>query len=281
MKQLGKKFIERTASNPTMWSLYRMCGQIPGYFHRIFVRAQAVRQHSELQARVLLLFPDLKVATGPFKGLQYPSARSSGSALLPKLFGSYELELHPAFEELLKNSYATVVDIGCAEGYYAVGLAQRLPSAQVYAFDTDPTAKELLAQMAKLNGVEERIHIGDFCNEEALRSLPLGARSLIISDCEGYEASLFNAGLAEYLSRHDLIIETHDSIDIEISVKMREAFRETHHIRSIKSVDDIERAHTFQYRALEGYSRADKRRILGEYRPSIMEWLVMTSKRHD
>jgi precorrin-6B methylase 2 len=222
------------------------------------------------------LVPDLIVANGPFEKLQYPSGQSVGSVLFPKLLGSYESELHSVINELLRNGYNTVVDVGCAEGYYTVGFAMRLQHAEVYAFDIDPHARKLCAEMARLNGVADRIHIGEFCNEEVLRSIPLGERALIMSDCEGYEGSLFNRNLAEFLLNHDVIIETHDFIDIELSVKMRDAFATTHQIRSIKSVDDIEKAHTFEDRALESYSTWDKYRILRENRPAIMEWLVMT-----
>jgi precorrin-6B methylase 2 len=223
------------------------------------------------------LFPDLTVADGPFRGLRYPSSLTVGSALLPKLLGSYESELHPVLDGMLKQGYTTIVDIGCAEGYYAIGFALRLPHAEVYAFDTNPTAKQLCAEMARLNGVADRLHIEDFCNEEALRSIPLGDRTLIISDCEGYEGSLFNRQLAEFLVQHDLIIETHDFMNIDLSAKMHDTFAKTHHIRSIKSMDDIEKAHTCHDRALEPYSTRDKFFILREGRPAIMEWLVMTS----
>jgi hypothetical protein len=84
--------------------------------------------------------------------------------------------------------------------------------------------------------------------------------------------------MAEFLVRHDLIIEAHDFIDIELSTKMRDAFAKTHHIRAVKSMDDIGRAHASRYRELERYSTRDKCLILSERRPAIMEWLVMTSK---
>ena len=65
------------------------------------------------------LVSGLKVIHGPFEGLQYPDARSSGSSLLPKLIGSYEHELHEIINDALGQSYTDLVDIGCAEGYYA------------------------------------------------------------------------------------------------------------------------------------------------------------------
>jgi hypothetical protein len=274
--------VQRTASNPIAWFLFRACGRLSNYLGQINANAQFARQvasRDEKRAKLVAeLFPDLTVASGPFKGLRYPSSQTFGSVLFPKLLGSYESELHPVLFELLGNGYNTVIDIGCGEGYYAVGLAQKLPNAEVYGFDTDLRSRQLCASMAKLNGVDDRVHIGDKCDRKTLRSIPLGARALIVSDCEGYEGSLFNNEIAGVLARHDLIIETHDFIDIELSRKIREVFARTHHVRSVKSTDDIERAHSSHYPELRNYSTRDKYLILSESRPAIMEWLVMTSK---
>jgi hypothetical protein len=278
MKFLVRPLIHRTARNAIGWSLYRTCGLVSDCMGRIYRHAQFVRQSQEIEALAADLCRDLTVAHGPFKGLRYPSAQSFGSLLLPKLLGAYESELHTVLDQLLSNDYTTVVDIGCAEGYYAIGLALRLKHSQGYAFDTNSKAKNLCAQMAKLNGVSDRIHIGDLCNADRLRSIPLGDRALILSDCEGYEGTLFNREMAKFLAKHDLIIETHDFIDMDLSEKMRDAFCETHHIRSIKSLDDIEKAHTKSYLELNHYTTRDKYLILREGRPAIMEWLVMTSK---
>jgi len=210
--------------------------------------------------------------------MQYPSAQSYGSALLPKLLGSYESELHPLLEGMLANEYTAIVDIGSAEGYYAVGLGLRFAHAGIYAFDINPHARKLCHDLAKLNGLDGRVHIGGFCDQAALRSIPLGRKALIVSDCEGYEGILFTREIAEHLARHDLIVETHDFIDIDISSRLRDVFSRTHHLRSIKSTDDIEKAHTYRYSQLENYDAKTKRLILGERRPAIMEWLVMTSR---
>lgn len=274
--------IQRTARNPAAWFLYRACGHLSNYLGQINANAQFARQiasRDEKRAKLVAeLFPDLTVANGPFKGLRYLSTQAFGSALFPKLLGSYESELHPILFELLGNGYTTVIDVGCGEGFYAVGLALRLVGAEVYAFDTDLRSRQLCASIAKLNGVESRVHVGDKCDGKTLRSIPLGNRALIVSDCEGYEGTLFTNEIAEMFARHDLVIETHDFIDIELSSKIRESFASTHHIRSVKSTDDIERAHSSHYPELQNYSTRDKYLILSESRPAIMEWLVMTSK---
>lgn len=282
MKSLIKRLVTSTAQNPMAWTAYRACGAISRvigkpYHHALFVRG--VAGQDELMAEVLReCCPDLVVARGPFQGLRYPTARSVQSALLPKLLGSYESELHPILEEMLRNDYDTIVNIGCGEGYYAIGLALKFPRSRVYAFDTDPEARESCRAMAKLNDVVGRVFVGEFCDSAALAAIPLGRHSLIVSDCEGYERQLFNPAAARQLAAHDLIIETHDFIDIEASLQMRAAFDNTHTVRSIRTLGDITRAQTYQCPELSRYTLNDKRHILSERRPAIMEWLVMTPK---
>src|SRR5690606_30246863 len=61
------------------------------------------------------IFHDGVVLGGPFAGMRYPEKRAIGSAIYPKLLGSYEMELHPLFDRLRNQEFGSVVDIGCAE----------------------------------------------------------------------------------------------------------------------------------------------------------------------
>lgn len=282
LKDMGKLVVARTATNPIAWSLYRWCGRFSNALGQIYGHARFTREIGErdehLRRLTRELFPeDAIVVSGPFAGLKY-LPQSHGSALLPKLLGSYESELHPVLAELAVNEYTTIIDIGCAEGYYAVGLGLKFPKASIYAFDIDMRARQLCRELAETNGVAERLHIAGFCDAETLRSIPLGRKALIISDCEGYEGSLFTSQIASLLRGHDLIVETHDFIDIEISSRLGDIFAPTHRVRSIKSIDDIEKAHTYRYPQLENYALPTRRLIVAERRPAIMEWLVMTPK---
>lgn len=282
LKEVGKHVVGNTAKNPLAWSVYRACGRLSRSLGRVYGHAHFSKEMGERDQRlnelVSELFPKPQVAAGPFKRMLYPGAQSFGSALLPKLLGSYESELHPFIEEMLANEYTSIVDIGCAEGYYAVGFGLRCATSHVYAFDVDFRARKLCAQLAELNGLNDRMHIGGFCDTTVLKAIPLGRRSLIVSDCEGYEGTLFTPEIAALLWQHDFIIETHDFIDLHISLKLRKAFQETHEIRSIKSTDDIEKAHTYRYEQMEHYDLQTRRLAFGERRPAIMEWLVMTPK---
>ena len=203
------------------------------------------------------------VLNGPFAGLAYPSAVAVGSTLLPKIVGCYEAELHEVIEEIRTEHYASIVNIGCGEGYYAVGLARLFPEAAVYAFDTSETARNACQRMAQHNRVDDRVHVGGPCGPAELGSLPLGDRAVI----------LFTPLVVEGLRDHDVLIETHDFLDIEISERLQQRFEATHTLRTLESVDDIRKAQTYRYPQLDGLPTREKWLAVREGRPAIMTWL--------
>lgn len=219
--------------------------------------------------------PDLVVRNGVFKGMRYPERKSLGSAMVPKLLGSYERELQSVLDRIVATKYSTIVDVGCAEGYYAVGLAMRIPSAIVYAYDSNKEATQVCAEMARLNHVSDRVVIGEFCDSVTLELLAYKGKSLIVSDCEGYEKLLFTPNGVAHLADHDFLIEIHDFIDISISGYIRDLFEKTHHIEVIESIDDMKKARLYHFAEIEKYDLATRRRIMAEGRPVIMEWFFM------
>src|SRR5436305_1529663 len=96
-----------------------------------------------------------RVRSGPFAGMTMLRAVADGS-YTAKLLGCYERELHGLIRRLVRTRYRTVVNVGCAEGYYAVGLARRMPAATVHAHDTDPEARRLCRRLARANGLGTR-----------------------------------------------------------------------------------------------------------------------------
>jgi hypothetical protein len=80
------------------------------------------------------------VQSGPFAGMRF-LPKTPDSCLMPKLLGCYEADLHRHVVAALDRGYDTVINIGCAEGYYAVGFARLLPAIEVCAFDTEVAAR--------------------------------------------------------------------------------------------------------------------------------------------
>ena len=223
------------------------------------------------------LFTDKRVLNGPFKDLLYPEMRSKSSSLYSKLIGSYEKELEPLMEQIVDAKYPQIIDIGCAEGYYAVGLALKNTNTKVYAFDIDPEARELTKKMAKVNKVSERVVVEKNCDKQYLKNFNYDKKTLIISDIEGAEKDLFDEEIVQNLKNVDLLIETHDWVDINISTNLEKLFQPTHKIEVISSIGDVQKAKYYNYKELEGQSLQLKYRVFEEGRSFNDEWLWIKS----
>jgi hypothetical protein len=174
------------------------------------------------------------VVAGPFKGLRYvPTAR--GSSIGPKLLGTYELELREVVEWIIGRGYGLVINIGAGEGYYAVGLAQRMPMTRFVCFDADPSNQEQIKRLAELNRVGERVEVKGFCDERALADA-IGDRAgdvLVICDIEGGEVEVLRPEAVPALRGVDLLVEMHDIIRRGCSSALRGRFGGSHAIEVI------------------------------------------------
>lgn len=170
------------------------------------------------------------VMSGPFTGTRYVQI-SQGSAYIPKLLGIYERELTPQVEALIARQPRLVVDVGAAEGYYAVGLARRLPEARVLCFEMEERGQKALREMAALNEVEDRVRVLGKCDPEDL-ALALGneTSAVVVCDVEGYEEKLLDPALVSALRHAAILVELHDFIIPGITETLKLRFGETHHI---------------------------------------------------
>lgn len=214
-----------------------------------------------------------RVMHGPFAGLNY-TRKAAGSALAPKLIGSYESELHPVWRQALKNSYDLVVDIGCAEGYYAVGLAKHLPrQPKVIAFDMDGEARLLCRELSIKNGVSHRVEVLGECDVAALRRV-LKGRVLVICDCEGAEVDLLNIEQIPALAQAELVVELHDFLRAGATETLTKRFAATHEIELIDSA----KPDPSLYAELEILA-PEQRAIALDERAQPMQWAWMKPKR--
>lgn len=218
-----------------------------------------------------------RVVHGPFKGLQYVTA-SVGSVFQAKLFGTYEMELHPVLGGLAALKLDRVVDVGAAEGYYAIGLA-RLLRRPVVAYEMDPVGRDLLARMAELNGVSSLLSIRGECvagDLEAVLSEKAGDRNLVVCDVEGAELLLMDPVATPALRKSWLLVEAHDLYVAGITQTLRGRFKDTHRIVEISTrprvIGDFPKS-----AGLANWLPAFvKLRYMDERRPEPMIWLWMT-----
>lgn len=218
-----------------------------------------------------------RVYSGPFAGMRWMAQTGDETDLhIPKLLGIYERELNSLIELACRRSFSTIVDIGAAEGYYAVGMALRNPAARVVAFEMACRERSELIARAILNSVDERIEIRGKCEpgnlEEALANVE---RPFVICDTEGYEAVLLDPCCVPSLRRATILVELHEFVQRGISKKIYSAFSATHQITEIQQE---ERTIT-EFRFRDPYVVFLPKKYLswavGESRPEEMSWLWM------
>lgn len=227
---------------------------------------------SELIANTLAERSGTKVLSGPFKGMDYP-VRASEGARSARLLGAYEAGLAPVIEEIVTKAYPVVIDVGSAEGYYAVGLARRLPKARVLARDANPKAQALCAALAAANGVADRVEIGGLM-DHADFDLCSAQKTLVVCDIEGAEAELLDPVRAPGLRAADILVEAHDCMRHGLSHTLVERFKATHRIRVIgRHLDDSGLPDW-----MEALSDLDRLVALWEWRSGPTPWLWMVKK---
>lgn len=268
-------------TTPGGWFLTKMkrlSGKLDAFITYVD-RQRCTETREDLKTKIIReRFSDLTVRHGAFADLEYPGTAATGSALLPKLLGSYEVEIAPLIEKISQRSYTDIVDIGCAEGYYAVGFGLMFPDAQIHAYDVDAEARRLCQKMASKNGISDRLHLGKFCDPETLNGFADAERVLVVADCEGYEAELFTDQTKDALSNHDILIECHDFKDPEISNRIASVFGDSHHIDQIRSQETYVKAHELSYPEFEGYSYEIRKFMVDEARRHSVIWLLLSAK---
>lgn len=211
------------------------------------------------------------VMEGPLKGLDFLSQSAEGCHIA-KLLGCYEQPLLPFIEEAIQANYPTILNIGCAEGYYAVGMARRMPNTKVLAFDLNPKAQETCAELAVKNNVSDRITIGalfkpeDFANYE-------GQKVLVLCDIEGAERELLNPEIAPALKGMDIIMESHECLIPGITQEIINRFKDSHSITLVEDNGQRQLANAPKW--FNNLAHLDQLLATWEWRSGATPWLVM------
>ena len=272
------RFLAKLIANQNwLYKLYMPIVYLNNHVQVIKKEQTAIDLSNKNDAKLIAIVGDPVVKNGFFKGMKYPSFDSVCSTIFPKIIGSYEAELKDTIQQIIQNNYNVIIDVGCAEGYYAVGLAMQ-SNATVLAYDTDANARKLCLEMATLNSVQDKIQIKETFTIDDIKNLDSTKKTVIICDCEGFEKYLFTAESVPLLKNTDVLIETHDFIDLTISSTIADLFKSTHNIQTIASLDDNLKAKLYQYKEAEQQDIYTKKELFAEVRPCTMEWIWATTK---
>ena len=217
-----------------------------------------------------------EVHAGIFKGLDFIEESTEGCHI-PKLLGCYEQPIQQHIKALESCSYTKLVNVGCSEGYYAVGLAQIFKTATSLAFDKNPLARDACLRLAAKNNVSGRVKVGTNFTTDDFISLS-NERVLVFCDIEGAEIDLFSKAATSMLTHVDLIIESHECFIPGITDTLTSRFADTHDITVVQ--DDGSRNLEDAPSWFMNLSNLDQLLSIWEWRSGPTPWLVMKAKAH-
>ncbi|MGB0695008.1 MAG: hypothetical protein ACPGOY_05120 [Rhodospirillaceae bacterium] len=206
------------------------------------------------------------IVAGPFQGMRFDIG-PVGSCLLPKLLGTYEQELHPVIRKAVRRGYKRIINLGCAEGLYAVGFKRLMPDTEIIAVDILPEARAKCQAMAELNGVELVISDGLAHSDLARLCTP---DTLIWSDIEGAEEDLLDPEAVPALKTTDMVVELHETAIEALPPR----YKASHDVKLL-----MPGVHGFAWPGfLDDVSDIDLALLQWEMRYGPLPWAVMTSK---
>lgn len=227
---------------------------------------------SEMLTNTMVKRSGTLVLSGPFQGMSY-AERATEGAFPARLIGCYEASLTPVIEEIVAKDYRLVVDIGCAEGYYAVGLARRMPATRVLARDASEVAQKSCQQMAKANDVAAQVEVGGLFSHADF-DICATVETVVICDIEGAERGLLDPELAPGLIHADILVETHPGPGIPVVDLLKTRFARTHDLQVIGRVIDGAALPAW----MDTLSDLDRLLALWEWRAAPTPWIWMVRK---
>ncbi len=242
----------------------------PGLYRRVSFHRNEGRLRRIAQ-KIIRRFGPVVVA-GPFKGMKLTPTVAE-AVYNPMLVGCYEAELETVIETVITRNYDLLVDIGCAQGYYAVGLLLRMPKSRCVAFDMDETARRLCRDMGKINAVCDRLETRGRCEAAELDPI-LSRRAFILCDCEGAELELLDPASVPALACCDILVELHDFIVPAITQTIVQRFHTTHAVQIIEAVQK----EPSRYSQLSFLNPKERAMAVREHRPAGMRWAWLQTK---
>ena len=244
------------------------------FLKKVGLLSQIQMMKIKLNDRVRNQFNDL-VFKGPFEGLKLSKNVWWGqNDYISKIFGEYERNV---VDELIKNAnkYENFIDIGAADGFFALGILRATSIKHAYCFEISEKGRETIGRLSKINKYEDFITIfGEANSEELLKLMSSVKEALILCDIEGYEFELFDDNVLSTLRHCTIIIELHDIALPNIQKNRLELIQTAQKYFDVSFVN--RRNPTFN--TIDEISTwSDIERAIGfdECRPCRMEWVLL------
>lgn len=237
-------------------------------------RAETV---SERRLRVSLEVYDLcdgTVRYGPFSGVRLTKQVWWGAGDLgSQCLGLYEKEILDSIEQSGKNYFDYFIDIGAADGYYAVGMLASGFVQNAICFERSKEGQNTILNNWQNNGSVGNLVVLGEANQESLETLPSRSfgRSFVLIDIEGHEFELLNSRVIQLLKHCHVIIEIHNWVN-DFFIKYTELLRSLAESFKVTVLERVERP-TLGFEELRSFTDDNRLLLTSERRPCVMRFL--------
>jgi hypothetical protein len=216
------KFLGVVESAPLLGPILLKAQERLFHRHAVHLRREAGEEYAAKVGNI--------VQRGIFAGMKLSPSLAWGADKFGMLSGQYEQELYPIIAQAAQSSYPSFIDIGCANGFYAVGFAMIAPACPVIAYDIDERARQMTARNAQLNGVTDRLEIHGLADHQELQSrITRSGSAFVLCDIEGAEVELLDPQACPALLQCDLLVELHGNT-ASVASLLTGRFAATHEI---------------------------------------------------
>lgn len=222
------------------------------------------------------------VRHGPFTGLVLPDDPWWGSAdRASMLLGLYELEVLRLLTDATLHERRTFVDVGAADGYYAVGLLRTGRMDRAICFEASPDGQRTIQAMARRNGVADRLVVHGCADSGFASVLPADAcaQSIVLVDIEGGEFDLLDPACLERLASAVVVVEIHHWVD-DFARRYRALLERAAPWFRLLRLPSLPRD-TTHLAELDELSDDNRALLCSEGRPAAMRFLVLVPRGRD
>ena len=215
------------------------------------------------------------VQQGPFKGMIINEDQFWGQGdRSSKILGLYEKEIQDLIVSIQKDkNYSTFVDIGGADGFFAIGSLVNNLFEKCEVFEISKKGRISIQKNSKQNNVYDSIKIHDKASKRSLIKIDNINNSLILCDIEGGEYELFDEKLINEIYPSDIIIEIHKDKENSL-VNFEKRFTKSYSLTKITQ----EPRSLKNFKELENINDNNRALITSEGRSYVQEWWHLSPK---
>ncbi len=242
-----------------------------------------IEQYKNYLNQKIIKISNSQVISGPYKGT-YLINKSHWSKFDygSKLLGFYEEQIQNLIVDIQKkNDLKLFLNIGCGDGYHALGLVKNKFFEKSICYDISSEARNILEINIRKNNLYNKFIIKKEANiDEIKRDLETNdiQKTLFLIDIEGDEFTLFKDEDLNFLKKSFIIIEDHNFLIKEDKIK-KNFYTSLNKYFNVRLIENGPRnPFKIQNDLIDQLNDDARFLLLSEGRPKKMRWIFLYPK---